>query len=172
MNNLLFEKFPDLVAFGDGLSIPKIKILETTSRTQDTSVSFQIYLTKTMYIKDVRLSRIEKSVEPVGVQYLVDSNRSHLIEYDRCIVRPDHALGPIIQRGRLYFHAAYPTKDYSQMIEKDPEFIKWATKVLGVFKKNLNYFPKRHFAYYGDGALEDEKNGWLLKDFVVKTPND
>ncbi len=63
-----------------------------------------------------------------GVQrFGVSAMQSHTIAYNRPFFHDGGALG----KSNLCAYWKYPAPDLSGFIEKDPEFIRWAKKVLG-----------------------------------------
>ncbi len=163
INKIIFESFPDLIVLKDDMEKQELEFLDTTEFKSYIGEGNRVYLTRINFIENVIIDPPRKmTVYPFRVRNILNQDLSPIIEYWRCVIRTSESNGPLIQRGRLYYQAGYYIENYTKKVLKDPEFIKFAQKLFGLFKKNLTY-RKEVGDYYGEGALRDEKNGWKLK---------
>jgi hypothetical protein len=164
MNEIILSGLPEVVVLKREINIQALEFLDTTERKDCDGESYWVLLARQHDIKKIIIDPpFMTTVPPFRVRNIVNLDLSPVVDYHRCAIRPNEPNGPIIQSGRIYYHAEYYTNNYTVKVSKDPEFIKFAQKLFGLFKKNLIYIKERGFHYYGEGALRDEKNGWILR---------
>ena len=94
----------------------------------------------------------------LGVRYFIDIFRSPVIEFSPCVYEDNQ-----IRRGRLYYMPSYYDEN-SQLIQKPPDFISWATGLFKIIKKGClrnaegNYVGKRAQDLISKGSARIELN--------------
>ena len=83
--------------------------------------------------------------------WLVDSDRSPVIEMDRC-----HHDGKALGEGRLYYQRKF--LDQGQWVEKPAAFQAWARKIFALTRKTLQWLPEKSY-YVGPHALAAQQQG-------------
>lgn len=91
--------------------------------------------------------------------YLFDNLESNIIQFDFPVIREKN----ILYRGRFYFKTGYWKGD--DYIKKDPEFIKWATNLFRIFKKQFLTFKE---PYTGEYCTDYVKNLLDNNEIVLK----
>ena len=80
------------------------------------------------------------------------SENSEVIEFSR-----SYHPGEVIRAGRVYYTPRHNDPDLS---EKDPEFVRWAERVVSAIRKSLSY-DKSLLAYVGEDAARKIAAGEL-----------
>lgn len=162
MNHIVLATFQDIIILKNDMEKQELEFLDTTVRAGYQGESFWISLGRRQDISEIVISPpLKMTIPPFRIKNLIDLERSPLIEFHRCAIRPNEPNGRLIQSGRLYYDAKYAASNYTEWVQKDADFIKFAQKLFDLFKTNLIYKKERGY-YYGEGALIDEKNGWNL----------
>jgi hypothetical protein len=162
MNKIILTSLPSTIILKDNMATQDIEFLVTSEFVMNQSESFRIYFAQREYIGKIIVDPpVKIIVDPFEIRNFINQSVSPVVEYIRCISRPDEKIGPEIQRGRFYYLPEYYINNYTTKIIKDTEFIKYAEKLFRIAKKNLT-FNRHDGNYYGAGALADQKNGWRL----------
>jgi len=112
----------------------------------------KVYLTKPQYLDSIKVDLIVKQN-----YYLINDIESPVVEF----IRPFRdLLTGTVERSRLYFVSSYFIGN--ELIPKENDFLKWATDLLGDFKKaflnktieNNNYYTNRTLDFVKSGAIE------------------
>jgi len=88
---------------------------------------------------------------PQQGHWSVDSDRSPVIELDRCYYD-----GEILRRGRLYYQRQFA--EHGAWVEKPAAFQAWAKRVFSVTRKTIQKLPDRPY-YVGPHALAEQRQG-------------
>jgi hypothetical protein len=91
-------------------------------------------------------------------EYLVDIDRSPVIQFHRCVTRDQTIIS-----GRLYYHAVF-FDQFDQKYEKPKEFISWAGKVFRMVKRH-GYRNESGY-YVGRGAKELLMAGYAFRELA------
>lgn len=162
MNDIILAEVPYAAILKDETDKQELEFLDTTEYNTRNGKNPRIYIARKQDIQSVIIDPPFKiKIPPYNVRNIINQDISPVVEYWRCVSRIDKINLPVIQSGRIYYHAKYCINNHSEWVQKDPEFIKFAQKLFNLFKKNLTYIKERGY-YYGEGALLDEKNGWKL----------
>jgi hypothetical protein len=163
MNRIILDTLPDTIVIKDRVSSNRIEILDGALKEKDIGVAASgILLARRKDIDKISIKPPVTTGEPSLQKFnFIDILRSPVVEYILPSVIENGGNNKIIRRGRLYYNPSYFVPGKSEKIEKDKEFLDFAIKLFKLFKNSLVYESKSKF-YYGYGALNDEKDGWVL----------
>lgn len=153
MDELIRTKMPELFVIRHRMKERKIQLLEST--LDETLGVKSMYLVLGTQIGHV----VMREKNTLG-WYFVDDLRSPIIEYSRSNLIQNDPRGKVLRGGRIYYQPSY-FDGSGVLVGKNPDFLKAAQKLFGLFKRNLTLIKDRYF-YFGEGALKLEKEGWIL----------
>jgi hypothetical protein len=153
---------PELLILKSEMDQQRLEFLKPNELQRNIEKEQRVLIARQSDIDEIKIeSPIQLVVPPYNIRNIVDSFYSPVIEFDRCIKTHDDEDGKRIYRGRLYYIERYFDIVSGQKETKNSEFISFAKKVFLIFKRNLT-LNKEEGNYYGEGALYDQKNGWIL----------
>jgi hypothetical protein len=109
----------------------------------------QVYLARPTDLEAIQFHILES--QPYNT---VDVVRSPVIELSRC-----YHVGGRLRRGRLYFVTEY--YDGGAMTRKETAFLKWASDLIAIARRNLMKEPASPF-YFGASALRAKELGTMI----------
>lgn len=113
---------------------------------------FQVYI---YHPRDI--DKINFILNEDGGYYYVDNQKSYCIEFG--IGGFYHSNIMELQRSRLYYVTKF-YNDNGEIIKKDSEFIKWASDILGSFKKSILISS----SFYKGVFYSNEAKNWILEN--------
>ena len=144
---VMHAKMPELVVLRHRTTKPELQLVNgTLDNTLEVKV---MYLALKSQIEEV-VFKNESSQD----WYHIDQLRSPVIEYSRSTMPPNDPRGNVLRRGRLYYQPSH-FDESDALVHKNPEFLKSAQKIFGLFKRNLT-LVKDSGLYFGEGALKLE----------------
>lgn len=149
LRKILAKQFEGIVFLRSTSEIAVPVVLQCSERRTDR----RILISESSFLENVQLKYLGAN----GIGYLVDSSISNVVEFDRSEL-VDVRGKSVNKAGRMFLIPRYLSGD--TFVQKDEEFLDFATKVFRFCKRNLKKVDiAGTTTYFGDAAYDEHLKG-------------